>query len=68
MRRINSEEYNRLYSNTNPNRYELRKGSEPNAPNCPFGNNYQWIGYDLETQEYVRFTKSIFKKLVSDFF
>lgn len=48
-----------------PERYELRSGHEDGAPSCPYGNAYQWIGFDLETQTYVRFTKSVFKKLVN---
>jgi len=60
MRRVNSETFN-----LEPTRYELRSGSEPDAPNCPFGNRYQWIGFDLKTGEYVRFTKSVFKRLVA---
>lgn len=59
MRKINME----TYLNT-PSRYELRRGSATDAPACPYGNEYQWIGYDLESREYVRFTKSVFKKLV----
>jgi len=47
-----------------PNRYELRKGSSEGAPLCPYGNLYQWIGYDTRAQEYVRFTKSVFKRLL----
>ncbi|MFN3852107.1 MAG: hypothetical protein ACK4NY_21915 [Spirosomataceae bacterium] len=48
-----------------PNRYELRDGREVNAPLCPFGNHYKWIGFDLITNEYVRFTKSVFKLLIN---
>ena len=46
-----------------PERYELRSGKVPGAPKCPYGNSYRWIGYDLELKEYIRFTKSVFKKL-----
>lgn len=49
----------------NPTRYELRSGHQSDAPSCPYGNKYQWIGFDLEQQEYVRFTKSVFKLLIS---
>lgn len=49
-----------------PERYELRSGSEPEAPNCPYGNKFQWIGYDKTTGEYIRFTKSVFKKLIQE--
>jgi hypothetical protein len=52
---------------TNPSRYELRSGQESEAPSCPYGNRYEWIGYDLETKEYIRFTKSVFKLLVQQF-
>ncbi len=49
----------------NPAQFELRSGAEQDAPPCPFGNRYQWIGYDRATGEYVRLTKSVFKKLRS---
>ena len=61
MRKVNMSDYL-----SDPNRYELRKGSAKNAPLCPFGNHYQWIGYDKVEEEYVRFTKSVFKKLVNE--
>ena len=48
-----------------PDRYELRTGDVPGAPSCPYGNQYQWVGYDLEAQEFVRFTKSVFKRLIA---
>ena len=57
---VTSEKYH-----LDPLRYELRKGDSDLAPLCPFGNNYEWIGYDLELKEYIRFTKSVFKKLVN---
>jgi hypothetical protein len=48
------------------NRFELRRGSVPVAPKCLYGNNYEWIGFDLHNQEYVRFTKSVFKLLIQN--
>ena len=48
-----------------PDRYELRDGSLPDAPPCPYGNRYEWIGYDKEEKQYVRFTKSVFKRLIN---
>jgi len=48
-----------------PDRYELRNGNEKEAPTCPYGNQYEWIGFDLDQNEYVRFTKSVFKLLIS---
>jgi len=59
IRKINIQTYT-----IEPNRYELRSGQESGAPTCPFGNHYQWIGFDKKTQEYIRFTKSVFKKLI----
>ena len=43
-----------------PDRYEFRE-NDALAPPCPYGNRYAWIGFDRETGEYVRFTKSIVK-------
>ncbi len=59
MRKVNMEQYLE-----NPNRYELRSGMEKDAPLCPYGNHYEWIGFDLNAMEYVRFTKSVFKLLI----
>jgi len=61
MRKVNMEEYL-----LDPNRYELRTGDREDAPLCPYGNQYQWIGFDLKEAEYLRFTKSVFKKLVRE--
>ncbi|MFK7808253.1 MAG: hypothetical protein AB8F74_10675 [Saprospiraceae bacterium] len=47
-----------------PNRYELRSGYTAGAPACPFGNHYEWIGFDKQSEEYLRFTKSVFKLLI----
>lgn len=52
---------------SDPKRYELKSGSAENAPLCPYGNHYQWIGYDKVEEEFVRFTKSVFKKLVAEY-
>lgn len=49
-----------------PDRYELRPGNAESAPVCPYGNAYRWIGFDRESGEYIRFTKSVFKKLIQD--
>ena len=59
MRKVTMEQYLQ-----EPGRYELRSGQEQDAPSCPYGNRYQWIGYDLAMQEFVRFTKSVFKLLI----
>lgn len=42
-------------------RYELRK-DDPNAPLCPYGNRREFIGFDKQENDYVRFTKSVFLK------
>ncbi|WP_177761346.1 hypothetical protein [Flavobacterium sp. I3-2] len=61
MEKIN----NALYL-ANSNRYILVSGDLEDTPKCPFGNNYKWIGFDLEEKKYIRFTKSVFKKLVQE--
>ena len=50
--------------NLSPMRYELRKGTLPDAPPCPFGHRFKWIGFDIKELKYVRVTKSVFKKLI----
>jgi hypothetical protein len=32
--------------NLSTERYEIRKGTLPDAPPCPFGNKFKWIGFD----------------------
>ena len=56
---INAQDYN-----ADPERYELRRGDAENAPSCPFGNRYEWIGFDKHKMRYIRVTKSVFKKLI----
>ncbi len=51
--------------NFSPGRYQLRKGTRPDAPPCPFGHRFKWIGFDTEKGEYVRVTKSVFKRLIN---
>lgn len=48
-----------------PDRYILVKGDAEDAPLCPYGNHYEWIGYDTDLKEYVRYTKSVFKLLIN---
>ena len=49
-----------------PERFELRKGTLPDAPPCPFGHRFKWIGFDKAEMKYVRVTKSVFKRLIND--
>ena len=51
--------------NLSPDRYELRKGTLPDAPPCPYGHRFKWIGYDKQEMQYVRVTKSVFKRLIN---
>lgn len=60
LKRIDSESYNK-----NPQRYALISGATKGAPLCPYGNHYKWIGFDNDKNEFIRFTKSVFKKLVA---
>lgn len=50
--------------NKNPTRYSLVSGASKGAPFCPYGNTYAWIGYDKQEKVFVRFTKSVFKRLI----
>jgi len=50
----------------NKERYILVAGTEDGAPRCSYGNIQKWVGYDVERKEYVRFTKSVFLKLVHE--
>ena len=52
--------------NLSPERYEIRKGTLPDAPPCPFGHRFKWIGFDKEDKQYVRVTKSVFKRLITE--
>ena len=61
MERVNSEMYH-----NNPARYTIVSGAIDGAPKCPFGNKQQWVGFDLEQKKYIRFTKSVFKKLIQE--
>lgn len=58
LRKVTRDEYILM-----PERYELRSGHEKGAPLCPYGNHFEWVGYDMEVKEYVRFTKAVFIKL-----
>ncbi|GAB5520832.1 MAG: hypothetical protein RhofKO_30830 [Rhodothermales bacterium] len=60
MKKVDMQTYR-----ADPARYELRSGDQPDAPRCPYGNAYQWIGYDLVERAYVRFTTSVFKLLIA---
>ena len=56
IRKVNMEQY--LLS---PEQYKLVSGDNDGAPLCPYGNHFEWIGYGTISEEYVRFTKSVFK-------
>jgi hypothetical protein len=59
LKRVDSETFHK-----NPHQYKLVSGKTKGAPTCPYGNQYQWVGYDLVNRSFVRLTKSIFKKLI----
>ena len=60
MRKVNMEQY--LVDDSN---FELKSGKVEGAPKCPYGNNFEWIGFDKKDKEFVRFTKSVFKILIT---
>ncbi|MBK7807294.1 MAG: hypothetical protein IPJ51_13455 [Saprospiraceae bacterium] len=44
-------------------RYVLRV-NDPEAPLCPYGNKRVYIGFDRYKNNYIRFTKTILRKLL----
>ena len=48
----------------NPDHYILVSGHQEGAPTCSYGNVQKWAGYDKTEQKFIRFTKSVFKRLV----
>lgn len=60
MEKISNEIYQK-----NPDRYTLVSGHCEGAPTCPYGNIQKWVGFDLEEKKYVRYTKSLYKKLIT---
>lgn len=48
-----------------PQRYTLVDGSTQGASTCSYGNVKDWVGYDNVDKAFLRFTKSVYKKLVS---
>lgn len=50
---------------SNPHRFELLSGQTKGAPLGPYGNKYLWIGFDNLEQNFVRFTKSVYKFLLN---
>jgi hypothetical protein len=61
MEKITAELYNQ-----HPERYLLVPGHLEGAPTCPYGNVQEWVGFDNVDRKYIRFTKSVFKKLVEE--
>lgn len=57
--KVNRETYDK-----EPERYGLVEGSRPGAPRCPYGNRYAWVGFDNRKNEYVRFSRSVYKELI----
>lgn len=50
----------------NPERYTLVDGSTHGAPTCKYGNTVEWVGYDKAQNTFVRFTKSVYKRLINE--
>ena len=49
-----------LETEFDPSIHVLKKGF-PDFPPCPFGHTFKSLGYDTQTEEYVRFVSSILK-------
>lgn len=37
------------------------------VPLCPFGNHFTLVGFDKDQQQYVRYTKSVYKRIKKRF-
>lgn len=61
MEKVNANDFEK-----DPNRYIIVSGTNQDAPTCPYGNTFKWVGYDLKEEKYIRFTKSVFLKLVKE--
>ncbi len=46
-------------------RYELHN-NDPNSPLCPYGNQREYIGYDIHENNYVRFSQSVLLKFLKE--
>ena len=60
MDRVTAEMYAQ-----NPERYTLVEGSTPDAPSCKYGNTLKWVGYDKVNSVFVRYTKTVYNRLIS---
>ncbi len=61
MDRVTAEMYAQ-----NPERYTLVEGNTQGAPSCKYGNVAQWVGYDRVKNVFVRYTKSVYNRLISE--
>ncbi len=50
----------------NPERYSMVKGITQGAPSCKYGNVLQWVGYDGVNNVFVRYTKSVYSRFISE--
>jgi hypothetical protein len=46
-----------------PGRFILVGGHQEGAPTCPFGNQLPLVGLDTISREYVRYTRSVYKRI-----
>lgn len=61
MRKVTAVEYEH-----DKDRYTVVSGHTEDAPRCSAGNILTWVGFDKQEKVYVRFTKSVFLRLVRD--
>lgn len=58
IKKVNAEVFN-----AEPDRFMLTDGNRHGAPTCPFGNHLPLVGFDISEQQYVRYTKSVYKRI-----
>ena len=61
MDRVTAEMYAQ-----NPERYTLVEGTTQDAPGCKYGNVLKWVGYDQVNNVFVRYTKTVYNRLISE--
>lgn len=58
VKKINADIFN-----AEPDRFALVDGQHEGAPKCRYGNVQPLVGYDKTTQQYVRYTQSVYKRM-----
>lgn len=58
IKKVNAEAFD-----AEPERFILVDGHHEGAPMCSYGNQLPLVGVDIMTKEYVKYTKSVYKRI-----